>query len=596
MTPTPARRLCAVGCAAALAAAAMSGAASEERATATPIRYVIIIVGENHTFDNLFGTYRPQPGQSVRNLLSLGIVNADGTPGVHFSRAAQRMGLDRDKYRVLTSSTGTYRALPQPYTTAGLGLPKDVPDVRFPANLPNGPYQISRYVPYAAYTGDPAHRFFQMWQETDGGKMDKFVWVEETIGTGSNGAAPPPGGFNPREGAISMGFYNMNPYTDASGRSSGGDATLFKALADQYVISDNFHQAVMGGTGPNFQALISGDVAFFTDPTALDGRPAVPYPNQIENPDPAPGTNNYYTEDGYSGGSYVNCADTAAPGVAAVLEQLHGPGISNSRCAANHYYLVNNYEMYWKQSSAGARTLGPDAFTLPPQSNPTIADLLTAHGISWKYYSGDRGSDATLASIDGIALPYHSYCGLCDPLTGYLSIMRIPGEEAKLQNYSAFLADVGKGTLPAVSFVRPFEALSGHPAESTSELYERFLRDLLGKVQASPMWSSTAIFITTDEGGGYYDSGYIQALDFFGDGTRIPLIVVSPYAKRGYIDHDYCDHVSLLKFIERNWKLPPISARSRDNLPNPIATARDPYRPLNAPAIGDLMRLFSFPK
>jgi phospholipase C len=110
------------------------------------------------------------------------------------------------------------------------------------------------------------------------------------------------------------------------------------------------------------------------------------------------------------------------------------------------------------------------------------------------------------------------------------------------------------------------------------------------------VWASTAIFITTDEGGGYYDSGYIQALDFFGDGTRIPLIVVSPYAKRGYVDHDYCDHVSLLKFIERNWKLPPISRRSRDNLPNPIAAARDPYRPLNAPAIGDLMSLFSFPK
>ncbi|HEY0767720.1 MAG TPA: alkaline phosphatase family protein, partial [Steroidobacteraceae bacterium] len=91
------------------------------------------------------------------------------------------------------------------------------------------------------------------------------------------------------------------------------------------------------------------------------------------------------------------------------------------------------------------------------------------------------------------------------------------------------------------------------------------------------------------------DSGYIQALDFFGDGTRIPLIVVSPYAKRGYVDHTYNDHVSLLKFIERNWQLPAISARSRDNLPNPIAAGDDdPYRPANAPAIGDLMNVFSF--
>jgi phospholipase C len=67
--------------------------------------------------------------------------------------------------------------------------------------------------------------------------------------------------------------------------------------------------------------------------------------------------------------------------------------------------------------------------------------------------------------------------------------------------------------------------------------------------------------------------------DFFGDGTRIPLIVVSPYAKKGYVDHTYYDHVSLLKFIERNWHLPAISRRSRDNLPNPIAYHFDPYVP-----------------
>ena len=84
------------------------------------------------------------------------------------------------------------------------------------------------------------------------------------------------------------------------------------------------------------------------------------------------------------------------------------------------------------------------------------------------------------------------------------------------------------------------------------------------------LWKDTAIFITFDEGGGYYDSGYVQPLDFFGDGTRIPLIVVSPYATAGHISHDYADHVSILKFIERNWGLAPVTNRSRDNFPNPI--------------------------
>ena len=114
-------------------------------------------------------------------------------------------------------------------------------------------------------------------------------------------------------------------------------------------------------------------------------------------------------------------------------------------------------------------------------------------------------------------------------------------------------------------------------------------------VQANPtLWSDTAIFITFDEGGGYYDSGYVQPLDYFGDGTRIPLIVVSPYTRAGHISHDYSDHVSILKFIERNWNLGPVTSRSRDNFPNPIVSAANPYVPDNTPAISDLFELFDF--
>jgi len=579
-----------LGVASTLVAAAVSQAYADS-VPATPIQHVIIVVGENHTFDNLFGTYQAVGGQHVDNLLSRGIVNADGTPGPHHELAAQRIGRALGPYHPVTESIGQYPTLPRPYTTYALLQPQGVPDLRFPADMPNGPFQISRYVPFAAYTGDPVHRFFQMYEDIDGGRHDKFVWVEETIGTGSNGHIPPAGGFNPKEGAISMGFYNMNPYVDADGVSQPGDAPIFKSLADHYAISDNYHQAIMGGTGANFQAIISADAAFFTKP---DGTAGTPFQNQIENPDTWQGTNNYFKQDGYGGGSYVNCADPSQPGVRAVRHQLDLTG-TPANCAPGHYYLVNNYTLYWKEDGT-TNSLGPDKFVLPPQSNPTLGDLLTEHHVSWKYYSADRGTDVTrfATAVDGIPLPFHSYCNICDPLVAYTKTMTGP-DAAKLTNYGEFLDDVASGKLPSVSFVRPFEALAAHPADSTANLYELFLQDLIAKVQANPaLWSSTAIFITTDEGGGFYDSGYIQPVDFFGDGTRIPFIVVSPFAKKGYVDHTYQDHASLAKFIETNWRLPHLSSRSRDNLPDPIVIPWNAYQPVNSPAIGNLMTMFDF--
>ena len=120
------------------------------------------------------------------------------------------------------------------------------------------------------------------------------------------------------------------------------------------------------------------------------------------------------------------------------------------------------------------------------------------------------------------------------------------------------------------------------------------MKKIVDSVKANPkLWKSTAIVVTFDEGGGYYDSGYIQPLDYFGDGTRIPTIVVSPYTRAGHVSHTYADHVSILKFIEANWGLKPLTSRSRDNFPNPVTREGNPYVPLNSPALGDLMDLFS---
>jgi phospholipase C len=121
------------------------------------------------------------------------------------------------------------------------------------------------------------------------------------------------------------------------------------------------------------------------------------------------------------------------------------------------------------------------------------------------------------------------------------------------------------------------------------------VKNLLDKLDANPkLKATTAVMVLFDETGGYYDSGFIQPVDFFGDGPRVPLIVVSPFSKGGKVVHSYTDHVSVLKFIERNWHLKPVSDRSRDNLPNPIHTRHNAYVPVNMPAIGDLFDMFEF--
>jgi phospholipase C len=159
--------------------------------------------------------------------------------------------------------------------------------------------------------------------------------------------------------------------------------------------------------------------------------------------------------------------------------------------------------------------------------------------------------------------------------------------------------DLKNGTLPAVSYVKPDEAMDGHPASSKFNLFEAFVDNIITLAQShKEQWAETAIFVTVDEGGGYYDSGFIQPVDFFGTGPRIPMIAVSPFSRGGHVSHVYNEHSSFVKFVERNWKLDvKLTARSRDNLPNPKQGRDgdlDDYVPRNMPAIGDLFDMFNF--
>jgi phospholipase C len=464
-----------------------------------------------------------------------------------------------------------------------------VPDNRIANvnNLREGVYQITNSkLPYDSYTGDPVHRFYQMWQQFDcrnsninrfnpsGCSQDLFPYVETTIGTGSNGQ-PQPANFNnlsTGEGAMSMGFYNVQQ----------GDAPYMKFLADKYTLSDNMHQSVMGGTGANHIMFGFADAIWYSDGK---GKAVPPPANQIENPNPAPNTNNWYDQDGYSGGSYSDCSDIGQPGVAPIvnhLQALERP--VNPRCENGHYYLLNNYNPGFLETGA----VNPATFTIPPSSVRHIGDALMEKGISFTYYGGhwDRA----------VAGGPNAYCNICNPFQYASDIMTNPTlRAAHIKDTTQLHKDIAAGTIPEVTIVKPDGLVDGHPASSKLDLFEGFTKKIVDEVQANKkLWQDTAIFVTFDEGGGYYDSGYTQAVDFFGDGTRIPLLVISPYSRRGEVSHSYADHVSLIKFIERNWGLKPLTRRSRDNFPNPVTSFRNPYVPLNSPALGDLFDMFDF--
>jgi len=238
-------------------------------------------------------------------------------------------------------------------------------------------------------------------------------------------------------------------------------------------------------------------------------------------------------------------------------------------------------------------------FTIPPSSVRNIGDALLEKDISFAYF-GEQFNAYRANPYNNYVTPDNTYCNICNFFQYSTSIMtNAKVRSAALQDTLDLYADIQGCTatscnLPAVSFVKPDGYLDGHPASSKVNLLEGFVKKIVDMTKAnSTLWANTAIFITMDEGGGYYDSGYVQPLDYFGDGTRIPMIVVSPYSKGGHISHTYTDHVSVLKFIEANWSVPPVTKRSRDNLPNPM-TGADPYKPTNGPAIGDLTDLFHF--
>src|ERR1700761_1694956 len=455
--------------------------------TLSPIKHVIVIIGENRSFDHVFATYVPKPkGETVSNLLSKGIIQLDGNkdaiPGPNFQNAQQLSAQDvgtTDAFLLsppkqefpqnqlpaplvggplvsyipnqcgstpITSCEASLALAQQSESgldpdyyqyllTGGTGQTSATPDQRISnvSTLPAGPFQLTNNssLPYDAYAQSPVHRFYQMWQQlncnTSAASKDNpsgcngnlFAWVEVSVGAGTNGATQPSnfstnyaaGAITTGEGSTALGCYNVQK----------GDVPYFNSLVQKYAMSDNFHQSVNGGTGANHIMFGHADMLYFSDgkgnatepPNGVKvftkkymgaANPDAGVVNEIENPNPAPETNNWYTEDGYGnsfnsgfpppfsaapafgGGSYSNCSDSDQPGVKPILQYLKKLQI-NPNCESGHYYLLNNYNPgYFGDGSRADTDQNPSntPFTIPPQTRKSIGDSLNDKGISWK--------------------------------------------------------------------------------------------------------------------------------------------------------------------------------------------------------------------
>jgi phospholipase C len=209
-----------------------------------------------------------------------------------------------------------------------------------------------------------------------------------------------------------------------------------------------------------------------------------------------------------------------------------------------------------------------DSLLVPPQDFDTIGDRLNDQHVSWAWYA--EGWNAALAGYDkNSTFQYHHHPFIFFSRYG----PGTPGRAEHLLDATDFVRAAQAGTLPAVSFYKPIGRMNEHPGYADVLSGERNALELIQKVMAGPQWDSTAIIVTYDEHGGFWDHVAPPVVDQWGPGSRVPAIVIAPFARRHIVDHTTYDTSSLLALIELRWGLKPLG--SRDAQAKPLLGAFD---------------------
>jgi acid phosphatase len=426
-----------------------------------------------------------------------------GAHGLNQASARQFPQVDRNE--------NVFKELPpiwQGLTAAGVTPPTTEAQT---AHLPNQPFAIDDpngfHVPMNVVTRDLWHRFYENQMQIDGGKNDKFVaWADS--------------------GSLVMGHYD-------------GSKLKMWSIAKQFTLADNFFMGAFGGSYMNHIWLICACVA--------------QYPHADQSP--AKGSISAVEPDGITLKVAANSPQSA----------LDGPPkfVSDGNLTPD-FYAVNTMQPPYQPSANKPAASGDPALadphnptTLPPQTQKTIGDLLSGKGISWAWYGG--AWQATLAGNNGRPSPNFQFHH--QPFNYFASMA--PGTEQRAKHLkdgglagAEFIKAIDAGTLEHVVFYKPQGNLNEHPGYADVESGDAHIADVIEHLQKSPQWKHMLVIVTYDENGGLWDHVAPPKGDRWGPGTRIPAVIVSPFAKKGYVDHTAYDTTSILRLITRRFDLP----------------------------------------
>jgi acid phosphatase len=379
------------------------------------------------------------------------------------------------------------------------------------AHLPNAPFAIDDpngfNRPLTVATHDLVHRFYQNQMQINGGKNDRFVAYGDS-------------------GALVMGHYD------------GAKLPLWD-IARRYVLADNFFTGTFGGSFMNHVHLICACVPYYPN---ADTSPAKTEISAVK-------------------------ADRVALKLARYSPKSAMSGIPKfvrDGALTPDFYAVNTMQPPYQPSAnkpakgGDPRYADPGARnTLVPQSAQTIGDLLTARGVRWAWYAG-----AWQAALDGqSSVPIPNFQYHHQPFNYFAALA--PGTAARAEHLKdaglwgvEFIKAVDQGTLPPVTFYKPQGNLNEHPGYTDALSGDEHIANVVAHLEKCPQWEHMLLVVTYDENGGFWDHVAPPKADRWGPGNRIPALIISPFARKGSVDHTLYDTTSILRFITRRFNLP----------------------------------------